>query len=184
MLLGFASRVRAPLILGALRYRRPVGRVLSSSKGGTAIYLGPALPPASSDLPGAVEAGRSMSPVGLAPGGVYQAAEVSPGAGALLPHRFTLTECLVACESTHSAVCFLLHFPSGHPAWELPSTLPFGARTFLNLTTLIGKLRPSGHLHDHFTLSSATGYGQSTSLWGHCRCEALGPAQHRRARLG
>ena len=28
---------------------------------------------------------------GLAPDGVYQAAEVTPSAGALLPHRFTLT---------------------------------------------------------------------------------------------
>jgi hypothetical protein len=30
-----------------------------------------------------------------------------------------------------SAVCSLLHFPSGHPAWVLPSTLPCGVRTFL-----------------------------------------------------
>jgi len=30
-----------------------------------------------------------------------------------------------------SAVCSLLHFPSGHPAWALPSTLPCGVRTFL-----------------------------------------------------
>jgi hypothetical protein len=28
-------------------------------------------------------------------------------------------------------VSFLLHYPSGFPAWELPSTLPFGVRTFL-----------------------------------------------------
>ncbi len=26
---------------------------------------------------------------------------------------------------------FLCHFPSGRPAWELPSALPGGARTFL-----------------------------------------------------
>ena len=30
------------------------------------------------------------------------------------------------------AVCSLLHFPSGHPAWKLSSTLPFGVRTFLD----------------------------------------------------
>src|ERR1039457_2727087 len=30
-------------------------------------------------------------PLGLAPGGVYQAARVTPGAGGLLHHRFTLT---------------------------------------------------------------------------------------------
>jgi len=29
------------------------------------------------------------------------------------------------------AVCSLLHFPSGYPAWALPSILPCGARTFL-----------------------------------------------------
>jgi hypothetical protein len=57
-----------------------------------AIHLGPALPQDSSNLPGAVEAGHSMSPVGLAPGGVYLAAGVTSGAGALLPHRFNLAE--------------------------------------------------------------------------------------------
>jgi hypothetical protein len=31
-----------------------------------------------------------------------------------------------------SAVCSLLHFPSGRPAWELPSILPCGVRTFLD----------------------------------------------------
>jgi len=29
------------------------------------------------------------------------------------------------------AVCFLLHLPSGHPAWLLASTVPCGGRTFL-----------------------------------------------------
>jgi len=30
------------------------------------------------------------------------------------------------------AVCFLWHFPSSHLDWPLASTLPFGARTFLD----------------------------------------------------
>ena len=30
------------------------------------------------------------------------------------------------------AVCSLLHFPAGHPGWALPTTLPCGARTFLD----------------------------------------------------
>jgi len=30
-----------------------------------------------------------------------------------------------------AAVCFLWHFPAGHPGSVLPTTLPFGARTFL-----------------------------------------------------
>jgi hypothetical protein len=41
-------------------------------------------------LPGGI--GRATRPrSGLAPGGVYRAARVTPGAGALLPHRCTLT---------------------------------------------------------------------------------------------
>jgi len=46
-------------------------------------------------------------------------------AGALLPHHFTLA---------HREVggMFLCHFPSGRPAWVLPSALPCGARTFLS----------------------------------------------------
>src|SRR4051812_49110171 len=64
----------------------------------------------------------------LAPGGVCQAVRVTPGAGALLPHRFTLT-----CGTFRrpSAVCFLWHFPAGHPDWPLTSTLPYGVPTFL-----------------------------------------------------
>ena len=39
------------------------------------------------------------------------------------------------CLSTVSgreAVCSLLHCPAGHPGWALPTTLPCGARTFLD----------------------------------------------------
>jgi len=43
-------------------------------------------------------------------------------AGGLLPHHFTLTL---------AGGMFLCHFPSGRPAWVLPSALPGGARTFL-----------------------------------------------------
>src|SRR3954464_4897967 len=32
------------------------------------------------------------------------------------------------------AVCSLWHFPAGHPGWELPTTSPCGARTFLDVT--------------------------------------------------
>ncbi len=41
----------------------------------------------------------------------------------------------LAREAT--AVCSLWHFPSGHPAWELPSTLPCGVRTFLKRKTSV-----------------------------------------------
>src|SRR3954469_14360852 len=67
---------------------RPVGGVLSSDDtvaGATArvtIHL--------CGLPGDI--GRASRPTfGLAPSGVCRAARVTPGAGALLPHRFTLT---------------------------------------------------------------------------------------------
>jgi hypothetical protein len=73
-------------------------------------------------------AGRPSPTFGLAPGGVYLAARVTPGAGALLPHRFTLA---CAGRSPPSAVCSLLHCPSGRPDWPLASTLPYGAPTFL-----------------------------------------------------
>jgi hypothetical protein len=36
----------------------------------------------------------------------------------------------------------LLHFPSGYPAWALPSTVPSGVRTFLGHCNP----RPSGEL--------------------------------------
>ena len=42
---------------------------------------------------------------------------------------------------------FLCHFPSGHPAWELPSALPCGARTFLSHPPEGGRPRTHGPLH-------------------------------------
>jgi len=97
-----------------------------------AIPLGRRLPAGSSGLPGGV-CGRAVLPLrGLAPGGVCRAARVAPGAGALLPHRFTLT-CAGPLRRPvpPSAVCSLWHFPAGHPDWVLPSTAPCGVRTFL-----------------------------------------------------
>jgi hypothetical protein len=56
--------------------------------------------------------GRPFPLLGLAPGGVYRAARVAPNAGALLPHRFTLT-----CDRSPgpSAVCSLLHLSVRSP---------------------------------------------------------------------
>jgi hypothetical protein len=79
--------------------------------------------------------GHPYPHLGLAPGGVYLAARVVPGTGALLPHRFTLA-CSVPAGSPRSvppsAVCSLWHFPSGRPPWPLASTLPCGVPTFLD----------------------------------------------------
>ena len=45
-----------------------------------------------------------------------------------------------------AAVCFLWHFPAGHPGSALPTTLPFGARTFLGGPGEPGPTRPPGQL--------------------------------------
>jgi len=82
------------------------------------IHLGPESPQASSNLPGAVEAGSSVSPVGLAPSGVCLAAAVSCSAGALLPHRFTLA------GDESPAVCSLLHFPPVARPGNYPALCP------------------------------------------------------------
>ena len=67
---------------------------------------------------------RSLSD--LAPGGVYRAARVTPGAGGLFTPPFH------PCRAPkRSAVCFLWHCPAGRPGWALPTTLPCGVRTFL-----------------------------------------------------
>ena len=103
------------------------------------IYLGRRSPRASSGLPEdhpdradplAVPCGAANVPLfGLAPGGVYRAKRVAPPAGELLPHRFTLT----SPGKPGKAVCFLWHFPYATEAarWALPTTTPYGVRTFL-----------------------------------------------------
>ncbi len=84
------------------RASQPVGRVLCARRSGpTAIHLGLPLLTASCGLPASIGRAalkRSRSPPAqagvpsdLAPGGVYQAAAVTCGAGGLLHHRFTLT---------------------------------------------------------------------------------------------
>jgi hypothetical protein len=88
---------------GERQTSRAVRRVLFpgflAEPGATAIHLGPTLPPASCSPP--ADIGRAalkrprrdtgVSPLDLAPGGVYLAAQVTLGTGGLLHHRFTLT---------------------------------------------------------------------------------------------
>jgi hypothetical protein len=64
------------------------------------------------------------------------------GAGGLLPHRFTLT--CGASGDAPQAVCFLFHFPSAFAAWDFPSVLPFGVRTFLERELAV--TRPAGRI--------------------------------------
>jgi hypothetical protein len=118
-----------------------VSRVLS----GTIIHLGRLSPAASSNLPGnplGTDGGRSLATpllgalrfartplFGLAPGGVYRAANCCQSRGALLPHLFTLTD---PYPKTKPAVYFLWHFPWTHAPQVLPGALSEGARTFLH----------------------------------------------------
>ena len=67
--------------------------------------------------------------LGLASGGVCLAIPVTRNAGALLPHRFTLTTPMP--ESTAVAVCFLWHCPASHLGLLLAITLLCEVRTFL-----------------------------------------------------
>ena len=77
--------------------------------------------------------GRPCPLLGLAPGGVYRADDVAVAAGALLPHRFTLTCDQIAVKRTGpSAVSLCCTCPSGHPDLALASTLPCGVPTFLD----------------------------------------------------
>src|SRR4029079_9323872 len=60
--------------------------------------------------------GRSPPLLGLAPDGVYRADVVADIAGALLPHRFTLTcDRLALRRPGPSAVCSLLHLSVRSP---------------------------------------------------------------------
>gem|GEM_PF-5070417 len=78
------------------------------------------------------EASNPISPLlGLAPDGVFRAGPVTGNRGRLLPHLFTLTLAFRRWLVGKEAVCFLWHFPSGYPAWVLPSILLCGVRTFL-----------------------------------------------------
>src|SRR6516162_1952354 len=113
---------------------RPVGGVLSPPEGGgwpsiCAAYLGTARSPG--------RTGRPCPLLGLAPGGVYRAAPVARGAGALLPHRFTLA-CAVAGHRRSVLCGTVLRVASTRFA----STLPCGAPTFLDAEAP----RPPGRL--------------------------------------
>ena len=126
-----SSRRKAPCKGAELRENgqsRPVSRVLSrrfvTSSAEADIPPGPALPPASSRLPGSA-AGRRIAPLcALAPGGACHAARVTTGAVRSYRTVSPLPE-------TSPAVCFLWRCPASRLGWSLTSTLPYGARTFL-----------------------------------------------------
>ena len=88
-----ATFERFPWSRLAVVVSRPVRRILfrtSRCRWRPSISAG-GCPPAPAAYPGVSAGGPALPLSGLAPGGVYRAARVTPGAGALLPHRFTLT---------------------------------------------------------------------------------------------
>jgi hypothetical protein len=118
--------------------------------------------------------GRAVLPLfGLAPGGVCRATRVTPGAGALLPHRFTLTcarpggraiggllSVALSCGSPRLGVTqhHALWSPDvprpnvetlgrGHPANSLPPT-GYGSGERLHAASFDGTLRGSVHCRE------------------------------------
>ena len=101
--------------------------------------------------------------LGLAPNGVYPAGSVTRSAGALLPHRFTLTRKAIRSKPNYfasfgsrrspiRAVCFLLHLPYPHGRWTLSTIAFYGARTFLSVRNSPKRSltqRTPGHLQNH-----------------------------------
>ena len=79
------------------RSEQPISRILSpipvTLNRITIIHLGCPLPSTSCDQPWSLDGPPSNAPLfGLAPSGVYIAFPVTRKTGALLPHRFTLTD--------------------------------------------------------------------------------------------
>jgi hypothetical protein len=73
-----------------------------------------------------------LSLLGLAPDGGLPSRPGRPSRWWALTPPFHPYLCALAFAWSPSAVCFLLHCPSGRPAWVLPSVMPCGVRTFLD----------------------------------------------------
>ena len=106
---------------------------------GTAIHLGRAIARRLLRPTRDLFDGQPSSLFGLAPGGVCLAGR-SPGS--LVGSYPTVSPLPVLALRPTIGGLSLLHFPSGYPAWALPSTVPSGVRTFLGLCNP----RPSGEL--------------------------------------
>ncbi len=138
----FRSQEHCPCSNAIVTVSRPVGGILSSSRRSLGGH--PSERPTWGTLPLRRRASSPFPTLGLAPGGVYRAGGVTPAAGALLPHPFTLT--CADPEGPPSAVSFLWHCPAGLPDWPLASTLLCGVPTFLDTIPQCGPC--CGHLAD------------------------------------
>jgi len=98
------------------------------------MYLGSPLPTTSSDLPGSMaRRATSSSAIWSCSRWGLPCRSCHQERGELLPHHFTLTPIRTNPfpDQSGGAVSFLWHFPWDHSPWPLTSTLPCGARTFL-----------------------------------------------------
>src|SRR5207237_10239945 len=64
---------------------------------------------------------------GLAPSGGYRAARVTPNAGALLPHPFTLT-CAASCEAAIGGLLSVALIRHVTASWLSPAPCPMESR--------------------------------------------------------
>ena len=122
------------------RTSRRISRVLYPTRARrvAAIHLDLPLPTGSSDLPagsGGPPSSTCANPL------VSQGDSSRPCSGWGLPSHSDHSECWWSLTppfhpyrplaNQRPAVCFLWHFPAGHPGLPLTTTLPCGARTFL-----------------------------------------------------
>ena len=124
--IGIGKRRHGRIEVGS----RPVSRILYPADGrAVAIHLGRTLLCASCGPP-EPRAPRATASAPTWPcfGRGLPSQPVTGTAGGLLLHLFTLTRHQRAGAGRFP---FLWHFPSGHPAWALPSSLPCEVRTFL-----------------------------------------------------
>jgi len=102
------------------------------------IYLGIVLPQPSCNLPGCQTVRAApFTLLGLAPGGVCLAGDITATAGGLLHHRFTLTYCwrtnnyhYFRNDLSNMPLCCTI--PANHSARPLAGTMLYGVRTFLS----------------------------------------------------
>ncbi len=88
--------------------------------------------------------GQPIPTLGLAPGGVCRAARVTPGAGALLPHRFTLAAARPRAEQQRSLLCGT--FPRVTPGRCYRPPCPVEPRPSSTRSTEVVVPRPPGRL--------------------------------------
>ena len=156
------ARVRAclPWSTALVTVSRPVSGILSTPEAPVAIHLC-GLPEGAGDR----RTGRPCPLLGLAPGGVCRAARVAPDAGALLPHRFTLT-----CDRSPgpSAVSLCCTVRQVTPTWLSPAPCPVESR----LSSTRSRAPCRGHPADSPSADSATTRSESGFSLVHERVEA------------